>query len=70
MYNRKDIRHKVRRQFEYALLQEGFVLERELDRDSLNSYLKIYCPFTKLSLEAERLCIRIPLKVRVPTFEH
>jgi hypothetical protein len=42
---------------------EGLVLERELDRDSVNSYLKVYCPFEKLAVEAERLSIRIPLKV-------
>ena len=63
LFNRKDFWHKARRQFEYALLKEGLVLEREMDRDSSNSYLKIYCPFQKLSLEAERLSVKIPLKV-------
>jgi hypothetical protein len=63
LYNRRDFNHKLRRQFEYALLKEGLVLERELDRNSVNSYLKIYCPFKKLAMEAERLSIRIPLKV-------
>jgi hypothetical protein len=63
MYNRTDCSDSVRKQFEYALLKEGLVLERELDRDSVNSYLKVYCPFQKLACEAERLSIRIPLKV-------
>lgn len=64
-YSRDDQKHvQDRRLFEYSLLLEGLVLEREIDLDGTGyAFLKVLCPFAKLALEAEQIRLRLPLKV-------
>ncbi len=69
-YSRDNSSHnKLRRLFEYSLLLEGLVLEREMSRTEKHiGYLKLTCPFTKLTMEAETQGLCLPLKVNFTFF--
>ena len=69
-YSQKEVKYVAeRRLFEYALLLEGFVLEREQDRfESRYCYLKALCPYHRLASEAETRQFRLNLKVLLILF--
>ena len=54
---------RFRRAFEYELLSQDLVLERETAIDGKSeTFLKILCPFETLSQEAELIRLYLPLK--------
>jgi hypothetical protein len=52
-----------RRRFKKALLKEGLVIEEEPNIDGEEMFVKIYAPFWRLCVEAQRLRFKVELMV-------
>jgi len=53
-----------RRRFKKALLKEGLVIEEEPNIDGEEMFVKVYTPFWRLCIEAQRLRFKVELMVR------
>ncbi len=63
-YSLKDKKFlDIRRIFEFSLLSEGLVLERGQDIEGSFGFLKVLCPFDKLTVLAEVVQMGLPLRV-------
>jgi len=62
--DKEDRLQRYRHRFKKAMLKEGLVIEEDPNIDGDEMFLKIYTPFWRLCIEAQRLRYKVELTVR------